>query len=284
MCKALDCSGAGSDTTVAACLLAIDSDMGNAPNAIYTVSLSINGPPSSAMSTAVATMLASFHVSIFAAAGNADVDACGTAPAGITGVRAIAASTITDTAASFSNFGSCVWMYAPGVNVISAAPNAQYAEWSGTSASCPIVAGAHSVVAGQVALTFNPGSGNGAQLVEESLMDQASHVGLPQPLLFVAYDASITNDYGLPPPPPPPPPPTSPTPSSPTTAGPAGATPSPAPQPPPPPPPPPALNEPNIAPFSAPQFKQNDGGIVSPTIAQLFALLGAVLFHYVARN
>ena len=51
------------------------------------------------------------------------------------------ATDVTDFTASFSNFGSCVEMYAPGVNVLSTVPGGTDV-YSGTSMACPTVAGA----------------------------------------------------------------------------------------------------------------------------------------------
>ena len=62
-------------------------------------------------------------------------------PAAYAGVITVASTTLSDTKASFSNYGSNVVLDAPGVDVISAYPGGGYAMASGTSFSAPEVAG-----------------------------------------------------------------------------------------------------------------------------------------------
>ena len=52
------------------------------------------------------------------------------------------ATNVDDVSASFSNYGRIVDLYAPGVDVLSAAPGNGNAVFSGTSMACPHVAGA----------------------------------------------------------------------------------------------------------------------------------------------
>ena len=62
-------------------------------------------------------------------------------PAAYSGVITVAATTLSDQKASFSNFGSFVVVDAPGVDIVSAYPGGGYAVASGTSFSAPEVAG-----------------------------------------------------------------------------------------------------------------------------------------------
>jgi len=80
---------------------------------------------------------------IITAAGNANIDACKVIPASIPGVITIAASTMDKKRAKFSNFGPCVSLFAPGVQVAGASYESDNGEWqmSGTSTSAPLVAG-----------------------------------------------------------------------------------------------------------------------------------------------
>jgi thermitase len=64
----------------------------------------------------------------------------------VAGKLAVAASTSTDTLASFSNYGSWVNVAAPGVNIVSSVPGGGYGSWSGTSMATPLTAGVAALV------------------------------------------------------------------------------------------------------------------------------------------
>lgn len=57
------------------------------------------------------------------------------------GILAVAASTETNTLASFSTYGSWVQVAAPGDRIVSTVPGGGYATWSGTSMAAPLAAG-----------------------------------------------------------------------------------------------------------------------------------------------
>ena len=78
-------------------------------------------------------------VTVVASAGNGDT-AVPQYPAAYPGVLGVAATNLTDVKASFSNYGSTLFVSAPGSNIISAYPGGYYAELSGTSFSAPMVA------------------------------------------------------------------------------------------------------------------------------------------------
>jgi subtilisin family serine protease len=94
--------------------------------------------------------LSSKGVTSVVAAGNGSwptgrpIDACGEAPAGAPSAVTVGATSSSDTEASFSNYGTCVDILAPGVNVTSAGylSNAATATMSGTSMATPHVVGA----------------------------------------------------------------------------------------------------------------------------------------------
>jgi len=82
---------------------------------------------------------ASHNVQVVASAGNNNTSTP-QFPASASGVMGVAATDLNDVKASFSNYGSTIYVDAPGVNVVSAYPGGYYAVVSGTSFSAPIVA------------------------------------------------------------------------------------------------------------------------------------------------
>jgi subtilisin family serine protease len=100
--------------------------------------MSLGGPFSIAMNSAVANSVAA-GVVYTVAAGNSNRDACSTSPASEPTAITVGASTIGDMRASFSNFGSCVDIFAPGKDIVSAgkSSNSAVAKLSGTSMAAP---------------------------------------------------------------------------------------------------------------------------------------------------
>jgi subtilisin family serine protease len=105
--------------------------------------MSIGGFPSSTLDTAVKRS-ADSGVLYVIAAGNSSIDACFTSPqrAGTyPGVMTVAATTINDTEASFSNFGRCVDIWAPGDGITTTDLGGGIVTSSGTSYAAPHVGG-----------------------------------------------------------------------------------------------------------------------------------------------
>lgn len=81
-------------------------------------SMSLGIPVSRAVNSAVQEVY-SAGLPMAVAAGNEDKNACGTSPASSSYTITVGASSSRDTLASFSNWGSCVDIIAPGVNILS---------------------------------------------------------------------------------------------------------------------------------------------------------------------
>lgn len=94
------------------------------------------------------TRAARFGIISVVAAGNAARDACHFTPARATGAVTVAATHQDGTLANFSNWGSCVTVGAPGVDVWSAVGSADnaYGLSSGTSMAAPFVSGLVSLI------------------------------------------------------------------------------------------------------------------------------------------
>jgi subtilisin family serine protease len=137
--KVLGDDGKGSDLGLA---MAVDWIMtkGERP-AILSMSLGRRGK-SPTMEDVVKKAIKS-GLTVVVAAGNENLDACGNSPAYIDGAITVGATTEDDARADFSNYGSCVDIFAPGKSIKSAyyAGAARYATMSGTSMACPHVSG-----------------------------------------------------------------------------------------------------------------------------------------------
>jgi subtilisin family serine protease len=133
--QVLDCDGSGTTSDVIAGI-----DWVRENHAAKSVAnLSLGGSKSTALNTAV-TALSKSGVFVAVAAGNDNADSCKDSPASAASVEAAAASSSNDTRASFSNYGKCVDIYAPGVNIKSTYQGST-AYLSGTSMASPFVAG-----------------------------------------------------------------------------------------------------------------------------------------------
>ncbi len=108
-----------------------------------------------ALNTAVQTAVNQYQITVVVSAGNSGTDACGFSPASTPEAITVAASATNDFRASFSNYGPCVDIFAPGVNVTSAYYTSDTATqvMSGTSMAAPVVTGVASLVLTKGALT-----------------------------------------------------------------------------------------------------------------------------------
>jgi subtilisin family serine protease len=136
--RVLDCNGSGSTSGV---ISGVDWVRQNhiAP---AVANMSLGGGVSTALDTAV-NNLANAGVPIAVAAGNSNANACNTSPARAANAITTGSTTQTDARSSFSNFGTCVDIFAPGSGILSAwfSSNTATATLSGTSMASPHVAG-----------------------------------------------------------------------------------------------------------------------------------------------
>jgi subtilisin family serine protease len=134
--RVLDCAGSGSNSGVIA---GMDYVRVNAVRPAVA-NMSLGGGYSSTVNTA-ANNLANSGVFLAVAAGNNTADACNYSPASAASATTVGSTTSTDGRSSFSNYGSCVDIYAPGSSITSAKLNGTYTAMSGTSMASPHVAG-----------------------------------------------------------------------------------------------------------------------------------------------
>ena len=179
--RVLDCNGSGSFSGIIA---GIDWVRLNRVNPAVA-NLSLGGGYSSSLNTAV-TNLANSGVFVAVAAGNENQNACNVSPASAPAVTTVAASTSTDARASYSNYGSCVDLYAPGSSITSTWSNGGTSTISGTSMASPHVAG--------VAALYKSGSTSASQSTIDSWIKNNSTTnvitgnpsGTPNRLLYKA--------------------------------------------------------------------------------------------------
>ena len=136
--RVLDCGGSGSNAGVIA---GVDwVRLNHVKPAVANMSL--GGGASSALDTAVANAVAA-GVTFAVAAGNENADACTRSPARTASAITVGSSTSGDVRSSFSNWGTCVDIFAPGSGITSAwsTSNTATNTISGTSMATPHVAG-----------------------------------------------------------------------------------------------------------------------------------------------
>lgn len=133
--------GCGSTTSTSTIIAGVDWVTANA-ELPADANMSLGGGASTALDDAVQAMIDA-GVTAVVAAGNDDTDACNQSPARLPAAITVGSTTSSDARSSFSNFGSCVDIFAPGSNIVSASSSNDTGSTtlSGTSMASPHVAG-----------------------------------------------------------------------------------------------------------------------------------------------
>ncbi|GLY24756.1 S8 family peptidase [Micromonospora sp. NBRC 101691] len=183
--RVLNCQGSGTWAQVIAGINWVTSD--HQPGQPAVANMSLGGATNASLNTAVANSIAD-GVTYAVASGNSNANACNFSPASVPTALTVNASQSNDARASFSNWGTCTDLFAPGVGVLSAwhTSNTATNSISGTSMASPHVAGAAARV-----LQVNP-SWTPAQ-VHSYIVSQATTnvvtspgTGSPNRLLYLA--------------------------------------------------------------------------------------------------
>ncbi|MEH1017010.1 S8 family peptidase [Micromonospora sp. CPCC 206060] len=138
--RVLNCAGSGTIAGVIAGVNWVTAQHQLGQPAVANMSL--GGSLNTSLNTAVANSILD-GVTYVLAAGSSGTDACNSSPQSVGTAIRVGATTSSDTRAPFSNWGPCVDIYAPGVNI----PSAWYTSdtagntISGTSMAAPHVAG-----------------------------------------------------------------------------------------------------------------------------------------------
>ena len=143
--RVLDCAGNGTLSSIVNGLNYVIGD--HAAGTPAVANLSLGGGANSTIDSAVQNTI-NDGVTVVVAAGNGNAfgvrqNACNYSPARVSAAITIGATTNTDAAASFSNYGSCVDWLAPGVSILSSwhTGDTAGAYVDGTSQATPHVAG-----------------------------------------------------------------------------------------------------------------------------------------------
>lgn len=189
--RVLDCQGSGTNSGVIA---GVDWVTANRVKPAVA-NMSLGGGISTALDNAVTN---SINAGVFyaVAAGNENQNACNSSPARVAAAMTVGATTNTDARASFSNWGTCLDIFAPGNSITSAwyTSNTATNSISGTSMASPHVAGV-----GALYLANNP-TATPAQ-VKAALIDNATPnkvtspgTGSPNRLLYSLFGGGTPVD------------------------------------------------------------------------------------------
>lgn len=189
--RVLDCNGSGSNSGVIA---GVDWVTQNASGAAVA-NMSLGGGNSDALDTAVRNSINS-GVTYAVAAGNDNANACNGSPNRVAEAITVGATTSSDARSSFSNWGNCLDIFAPGSNITSAwhTSNSATNAISGTSMAAPHVAGAAALY-----LEDNPSaspSAVGSAITSAATPNVLSSIGTGSPnlLLYTLFTGGSNPD------------------------------------------------------------------------------------------
>lgn len=161
--KALDCDGSG---TVAQVVEAINWVKDNADYSNSVVNMSLGGPKSAAIDSATNELADLMPVVV--AAGNDGGHACNMSPARAVNAITVASFNFSGLRSLFSNWGSCVDIWAPGSYVDGRWSDGDHRQASGTSASAPLVAASIAYIASR--------DGVGTMQAAQTLFNESSNL------------------------------------------------------------------------------------------------------------